>query len=258
MKPNPFVGLNHIDGADGHDVLRADVENVGQCASPRIVRAEDTAVCRLSQRSNPLMNRCTGSVACVRFASAWEIWRMTIRLVSEVSNVVRFPGGRQERPSIELATRLAPARSLVDTLIAERGDTPHDAQAGFAREFAYQARALEAGHGRDETIIRLRALVDAHVAHATEICRDYQAVADRLIALEVQVAKAERITAPTLISLRAARAELQGRAIAARAATDGALGAVAALAAYVKEGLSGSAVSETESRQLLLFAAATG
>jgi hypothetical protein len=31
---------------------------------------------------------------------------MTIRLVSEVSNIVRFPGGRQERPSIEQAARL--------------------------------------------------------------------------------------------------------------------------------------------------------
>ena len=96
------------------------------------------------------------------------------------------------------------------------------------------------------------------VAHATEICRDYQETADRLIALEVQVAKAERIPAPTLMSLRSARTALQGRAIAARAATDGALGAAAALATYVKEGLDGSAVIEPESRQLLLFAAATG
>ena len=74
-----------------------------------------------------------------------------------------FPAEGTERATIELVALLAPPRSLVDTLTAERGIKPHDAQTGTAREFSYQASALEAGHGRDETIVRLRVLVDAHV-----------------------------------------------------------------------------------------------
>jgi hypothetical protein len=71
---------------------------------------------------------------------------MAIRLVSDMSNVVPFPGGQPERPSIVVVARLAPSRSLVDTLIAERGLAFHDAQAGMAREMVYQARAIEQGH----------------------------------------------------------------------------------------------------------------
>jgi hypothetical protein len=52
---------------------------------------------------------------------------------------------------------------------------------------------------------------------------------------------------------------LRGRAIAARVAADGALGAAAALAVYVREGLDGLPMSEAEPRQLLLlFNAAAG
>jgi hypothetical protein len=52
---------------------------------------------------------------------------MAISLVSDMSNVVPFPGGQPERPSIEVVARLAPSRSLVDTLIAGRGLAFHDA-----------------------------------------------------------------------------------------------------------------------------------
>ena len=74
---------------------------------------------------------------------------MTVRLVSDASNVLEFPGEKRVRPSVGLIMELAPSRSLVDTLTAERGDPPHDAWAGFAREFAFQARTLEIGDGRD-------------------------------------------------------------------------------------------------------------
>jgi hypothetical protein len=56
--------------------------------------------------------------------------------------------------------------------------------------------------------------------------------------------------------LAAARDEVQGRAIAARIAADAAQGAVAALVAYIRGELGGLAISDTEPRQLLLFAAA--
>jgi hypothetical protein len=130
---------------------------------------------------------------------------MTVRLVSDTSNVLAFPGKTRARPSVELITELAPSRSLVDTLIAERGDQPHDAWAGFAREFAFQARTLEIGHGRDVAIMRLRGLVDAHIAHAVDLCRAYRDVADRMVSLEVRTAQMERVTSPMLVALRAAR-----------------------------------------------------
>jgi len=104
---------------------------------------------------------------------------MASEVGSDDGNMVRCPIERRGRRSVELLARLAPTRSLLDTLIAERGVAPHDALARFAREFAYQARALEAGHDCDEAIVRLRIPVDAHLAHAIEICRAYQEAADR-------------------------------------------------------------------------------
>jgi hypothetical protein len=153
---------------------------------------------------------------------------------------------------------LAPSRSLVATLTAERGEPPHDAWAGFAREFAFQARTLEMGHGQDVAIMRLRALVDAHIAHAVELCRVYHETADRMVSLEVRAARAERVTSSTMVALRAARAETRDHAIAARAAADAALGAAAALATYIREGLGALPVSDDEPRQLLLFATVAG
>jgi hypothetical protein len=183
---------------------------------------------------------------------------MTVRLVSGTSNVLAFPAETRARPSVELILELAPSRSLADTLTAERGDPPHDAWAGFAREFAFQARTLETGHGRDAAIMRLRGLVDAHIAHAVDVCRAWRVVADRMVSLEVRAAQAERVASPALVALWAARAEMRGHAIAARAAADGALGAAAALATYIREGLGALPVSDAEPRQLLLFATATG
>ena len=52
---------------------------------------------------------------------------MAVELVSDRSNVVPFPAARRESPSVELVARLAPPRSLVETLIAERGGAHHDA-----------------------------------------------------------------------------------------------------------------------------------
>jgi hypothetical protein len=170
---------------------------------------------------------------------------MTVRLVSDASNVLAFPGETRARPSVELLMELAPSRSLVATLTAERGEPPHDAWAGFAREFAFQARTLEIGHGQDVAIMRLRALVDAHIAHAVELCRVYHETADRMVSLEVRAARAERVTSSTMVALRAARAETRDHAIAARAAADAALGAAAALATYIREELGALPVSTT-------------
>src|ERR1700692_3118524 len=118
---------------------------------------------------------------------------MTVRLVSDASNVLAFPGETRARPMSKLLRERAPPRSLVATLPAERGDPPHDAWAGFAREFAFQARTLEIDHGLHAAIMRLRALVDAHIAHGVDLCRACRDAADHMVSLEVRTAQAERV-----------------------------------------------------------------
>ena len=180
-----------------------------------------------------------------------------LQLVSDnTANVVPFPKDRAERATIGMVVTLAPPQSLVDSLMAERGLLPHDAQAGTAREIAFQARTLQAGHGRDEAVIRLRVLVDAHVTHAVEVCRDYRDAGDRLIGIEYDAAHSARLDPQMQLRLSQARDLLRGRAIAARAAADAALGAVTAFSTYVLDGLAGLPVSKTDPRQLSLFAAA--
>jgi len=142
---------------------------------------------------------------------------------------------------------------LVDTLAAEAGLPAHDAVAGMAEEFAHQAESLETGYGRDGAILRLRSLVDALVTHAAEVCRGFQTSADRLIGIEVRTAQADRLSATDRQGLHLARSELRGRAIAARAAADAAIGAASALAIYIRAGLGALPASAVEPRQLLLF-----
>jgi hypothetical protein len=180
-----------------------------------------------------------------------------LELVTDnTANVVPFPQGGAERVTIEMVAVLSPPQSLVDSLMAERGLVPHDAQGGTAREIAFQARTLQAGHGRDAAIIRLRVLVDAHVAHAAEICRDFRDVSDRLAHLEYEAAQAARLEAGQQMGLAAARELFRGRAIAARAAADAAIGAATAFSTYVLSGLAGLPEGKADPRQLSLFAAA--
>ena len=170
--------------------------------------------------------------------------------------ILQFPSDRREPSSIAAVARLAPSRSLVDSLLAEAGMAAHDAAAGMARELAHQLRALEAGEGSDGAIIRLRRLVDAHVLHAMDLCREYQVAADRLISLEVQAARADRLTGALHAALHVARANLRGRAIAARAAADAMEGAAKALVSYIRGVAESSMPDAAEPEQLLLFAAA--
>ena len=180
---------------------------------------------------------------------------MTVRLVSDASNVVPFPRPQPVRATIEAVAALAPSRSLVDTVRAERGLSAHDARTGFAREFAHQARALEAAHGRDGAIARLRGLVDELVEHAHEVCLAFRATADRVIALEVHTARDAAAPPAMRTRLDTARGELRDHVVAAGASTDAAVGAASALALYVREGVGSLPVCIEEPRQLLLFAA---
>lgn len=172
---------------------------------------------------------------------------------TDQTSVVRFPLERRERPTIELLIRIAPSRSLVDTLVAERGEEPNGVQAEFAHAFGSLAHTLGSGRGRDEAVVRLRQLVDAHLAHAVDLCRAHQSAADRMVALEVQAAKADRVPLALRLALDAAQIEFRDRAIVARAAADAAMGAASALATYIREELGALPVSPAEPRQLVLF-----
>lgn len=177
--------------------------------------------------------------------------------MSENGRVLPFPIQRPERAGIELVTRLAPSHSLVDTLIEEAGMARWDAAAGMAAELTHQARALDAGYERETVVMKLRVLVDAQVAYAAEICLHYQEIADRLVALEIKAAQAERVSGQMRLALQRARVEWRGSAIAARKAADAAQGAVLALTRYIRSGLAApqsSSIAEPE--QLPLFALA--
>ena len=172
------------------------------------------------------------------------------------ATILRFPAERRECASIESVTKLAPPRSLADTLIAEAGMVARDAAAEMAAAFAYQVRALEAGFVRDEVITKLRRLVDAQVAYAADICRDYQIVADELMYQEVKAAQAERIDGRQQMAMHRARAIFRGRAIAARVAADAAQGAARALACYIQDEVVAARSAPIEPEQLALFASA--
>lgn len=170
--------------------------------------------------------------------------------------ILRFPVVRRKTPSIEAVTALAPPRSMVDSLLAEAGFEAHDVARGFAREFDYLVRAVQIGAGPDDATIRLRHLLDTHLLHAMDLCQAFQSACDRLVKLEVRIARADMLGGRAQAALRRARREFRDRAIAARVATDAATGAAEALAAHVRSvaGLAASADGGPE--QLQLFAAA--
>lgn len=171
------------------------------------------------------------------------------------ATILRFPTVRRETPRIEAVTALAPPRSLVDSLLAEAGFEARDAARGFAQEFDYLARAVQIGAGSDDATFRLRHLLDTHVVHAMELCQEFQAAGDRLVTLEVRMARAEMLGGPTQTALRQARREFRDRAIAARVATDAAIGAARALAGHVRSVAGVAESAEGDPAQLQLFAA---
>lgn len=172
------------------------------------------------------------------------------------ATILRFPVVRRETPSIEAVTALAPPRSLVDSLLAEAGFEAHDVARGFAREFDYLVRAIRIGAGSDDAIIRLRHLLDTHLLHAMELCQAFQTASDRLVKLEVRMARADMLGGPAQAALRRARREFRDRAITARVAADAAIGAAEALAANVRSIASLASVAQGGPEQLQLFAAA--
>ena len=169
--------------------------------------------------------------------------------------MVPFPARERQVADIELVHGHAPSRSLVDSLLAEAGIPAHDAAHGVARELAYQAVTFERGYGRDAAVARFRQAVDGLTTHAAALCRDHRKAMERLVSLEMGLANKEPPAPGAWLRLQNARAALQGQAIAARVASDAAIGAASALTAYI---LQDGAVGEAaEPRQLALFATGT-
>lgn len=172
------------------------------------------------------------------------------------ATILRFPVVRRRTPRIEAVTALAPPRSLVDSLLGEAGLEVHDVAGGFAREFDYLIRAIRIGSGSDDAVIRLRHLLDTQLLHAMELCQAFQTAADRLVKLEVRMGRADMLGGPGQAALRKARRTFRDRAVAARVATDAAIGTADALATYVRHAAGSAADAEAGPEQLQLFAAA--
>ena len=173
------------------------------------------------------------------------------------SKVVPFPARPRASTDMEMVHGAAPSRSLVATLLAEAGLPARDVAGSVAHDLAYQAWTFERGYGREAAIRRFRAAVDVITAHAAELCRDFEAVADRLVAVERHAAASDGDSPSERLALGPVREEFRGRAIAARAAADAAIGAAAALATYIREGSGVTPASLDEPRQLALFTAGT-
>jgi hypothetical protein len=180
-----------------------------------------------------------------------------LHLISnDTSNVVPFPEKKAERLTIAMVAVLSPPRSLVDSFMADRGLPFPDVHAETGRDIAFQARTLQASVGGDETVIRLRVLVDAHIVHAVHLCRNYRLAGDRLMAIEQEATQAIRHSPELEMRLTAAREQLRSSVIAARVAAEAAFGAVTAFSTYVLKSLAGLPMSKVDPRQLSLFAAA--
>ncbi len=170
------------------------------------------------------------------------------------SNVVPFPARPRGPSDMEMVHGAAPSRSLVDTLLAEAGLPARDVASAVASDLAYQAWTFERGYGREAAILRFRAAVNMMTAHAAGVCRDFHVSADRMVEIERRAAVNGGYSVPERVALSRIQEEFRGRAIAARAAADAAIGGAAALATYIREGSGAPPASLGEPRQLTLFA----
>ena len=165
---------------------------------------------------------------------------MSLHIVPEAGNVVRFPRERRSEPEDATLHDIAPPHALVASILEERELPAADIHAAFREATARQALLLESQLGREATILQLRAALDGHMAQALLACRQYQAAADAMIRLEVRAETVRRTSPWRLALLKAevarARTAFRDRALAARGAADAALGFADALALYIRSG----------------------
>lgn len=152
------------------------------------------------------------------------------------TEVVRFPVERRAAPTLLLAQELAPRHDLAEAMADERsaGEPRPDMMATAAEAFTSLVEALEFSMGQDAAVAHMRALVEVQVRQACALGWQYQdaEVEAEAVAAQLKAARAAgALAAMDALDerVRRSRALWAEAALAARAATDAAAGAQAAL-----------------------------
>jgi len=158
---------------------------------------------------------------------------MKFDLIPGTGGVVRFPTERRARPTLLGLRELAPRSDLAAAMADERAgdDRAPDTMAEAVEAFSALLKALEFGMGQEAALAHLRGLVATQVAQAHALCWEYR---DAEAAAEAALRAARESGAGAFADelrerVRRTRAVWTQQALAARAATDAALGAQAAL-----------------------------
>jgi len=161
---------------------------------------------------------------------------MKFDLISGTGGVVRFPTERRARPTLPGLRELAPREDLAAAMADERAgdERAPDTLAEAVEAFSTLLKALEFGMGREAALAHLRRLVDTQVAQAHALCWEYRDAEAEAEDAEAKLRAARDSGAGTFADglreqVRRTRAAWTQLVLAARAATDMALGAQAAL-----------------------------
>lgn len=161
---------------------------------------------------------------------------MRLDLVPGTGGVVRFPTERRAKPTLTALCDLAPREDLAAAMADERdgNDEAPDTLAQTVAAFTTLLDTLEFPMGRDAALAHLRGLVAPLVAQAHALCWAYQDAEAEAEDAQAKLRAAKRSGAGAFADrlddeVRRTRTAWTERALAARAATDAALGAQAAL-----------------------------
>lgn len=170
---------------------------------------------------------------------------MRFDLIPGTGGVVRFPTERRAKPTLLGLRELAPREDLAAAMADERAETRSvchwasdegapDTLAEAAEAFGTLLKALEFGMGQEAALAHLRGLVATQVEQAHALCwayRDAEAAAEAAEATlrAARTSGAEAFADKLREQVRRTRTVWTQQALAARAATDAALGAQAAL-----------------------------
>ncbi len=170
---------------------------------------------------------------------------MKFDLIPGTGGIVRFPTERRAKPTLLGLRGLAPREDLAAAMADERAEMQNvcrwagddgvpDTMAEAAEAFTGLLKTLAFGMGRDAALAHLRGLVATQVEQAHVLCleyRDAEAAAEKAEAMlrAAKTSGAEAFADRLREQVRRTRTVWTQQALAARAATDAALGAQAAL-----------------------------
>ena len=170
---------------------------------------------------------------------------MRFDLISGTGGVVRFPTEQRVKPTLLGLRELAPREDLAAAMADERAEMQGvcrwagdngapDTMAEAAEAFTGLLKALAFGMGQEAALAHLRGLVGTQVEQAHALCwkyRDAEAAAEKAEAMlrAARASGAEAFMDGLREQVRRTRTVWTQQALAARAATDAALGAQAAL-----------------------------